>query len=464
MMKKLINVSNIVIISVLLILSVGIIDYFQNNQAPTNPPLNLATISPQTKTSINITPTILPPTQTPSVLATSTASPSPTAPPTATPTIYISIGETKPITLPTPIVLPTATPTPTFEPLQGQAIGGYVFSTARAVPNVPNAHYELIEWLPDEPNKLLVTVRNMSVKVIDINTGETQTYSGDIDWVADPIWVPNQQAVAYMVDFETNLEADYLYIAKTNSDLDKLKPSFTTTVRSPLVTTPDGRNVILFDENWQLTQVSLTDTEAFQLSINTKIYKPPTYGHGDLYRVIQSPDRSKAFYYNDDNLLLVDFITSNLTEIDIESLKDEGMPPIKPIKDALWSPDGTKLALHSITSRYSAYWVIYNITTHSLSYLGDEVSTISYSTWAPDSRHFLSFTIANLLEGRYGLGTLLLFDTITKQSYGVAALPEVAIQRAIKLIKWSPDGKHIAVVFGETPETPALYVIDVQKP
>ena len=147
------------------------ISYTQTNQPPPAPIVNLATASPQTKASVILTPTIVTPTDTPTLLPTFTPTLSPTVNPTPTPspTIYFSIGETRPISLPTPIVLPTATatPTPTFEPLHGQAIGGYIFEMAERVPNAPNGFFALYEWLPDKPNQLL-TVRNsqMSEQVI----------------------------------------------------------------------------------------------------------------------------------------------------------------------------------------------------------------------------------------------------------------------------------------------------------
>jgi hypothetical protein len=405
-------------------------------------------------------------TASPTVESLSTPSPSPVVISEATATLYeygVTIGKGGFITAePLPILTPTAT----FEPLTGQAIGGYVFSTARPVPNTVGHSITFFDWLPDKPDKLLIIRDTTFLEVIDTNTGETKLYNDGKTAVKNPVWLPSRQAVAYLTIDKQDYTKQYLWISEGNQgeSISSLSsPAFTTSWISPLATTSDGNGVILFDANWRLTQVGTLNTQSVKLATDTQSYRPTAYSQDDIYQIVPSPDKIKAIYFNQNWLLLADFVQGTLTPINLEALKTESMPPTLGVQHAVWSLDGNKLALTTRIGgiREGNSLFILDLQSGQLSLIKEEFEFITGFDWAPDNQHLIISVPVGLRDEGYSVNALFIVDIISGDIRPIAAIPPDAIGSTPN---WSPNGKHIAVLYADKPRNPGLYIIDVQLP
>ncbi len=394
---------------------------------------------------------------TPVPLATSAVSASaPTRTP-YTPEYVVATGY--PITPPPPT---TPTPTPTFEPLTGQSIGGYVFSEARLVPGTLGSYIELVEWLPDEPDNILVVRNKKSLEVINVVTGETRRYSDGKTRVYHPVWLPARRAVAYLTVDKDDYTKQYLWINDgTQSEL-----VFTTAWVPPLAVTPDGSGVILFDKNWQLIQVGALDAQNVKLATNTQAYTPPGYNHGELYQVAQSPDRRKALYFNDDWVLLADFTTGSLTPIDLAALRTDDMPPVERILFAVWDSTSTKIALNLASGSLgssSNLFILEPYSNNKFRFIEDNIFHVGDISWSSDSTHIMLYTDKGEHQSGYSLSALYLLNINSKDVRPVAVFPKDAlINTSGKRISWG-NNHYIAIIFADKPEHPGMYVVEINQ-
>ena len=360
---------------------------------------------------------------------------------------------------PTPTQAPTPTPTPTFEPLSDKPIMGFVFKPPQEIPNTRNSvgYYEIIEWLPDSSEEVLVK-GPLTLETVNALSGTVKQYAevespGNI---FQPIWLFEAEGVAYLAaDIQAN--KTNLWLGKAGSKPEILLSD----VGSPLIPMERGRGVAVYDKSEKGMKAVSPSKQNLKPAPQPATAPFPQMTPGKLLNTAYQPGGDWIAYYNVDGFRLVNSKTGEVRLVDLGERENEPLWAF----DAKWSPDGQKLALiitrdratFDFTDLYILEW-----PTATLHKVDDTFTFVSDIAWAPDSKHLLLKAVIDQKDG-FNIFALYITNVSTSSDIVPVPIPIKGLAGFGDSLSWSPDGKTVLVQYFDGQEA-ALYRIDVTAP
>ena len=265
----------------------------------------------------------------------------------------------------------------------------YVFSKPREITNTSSI-IDVIQWLPDSRRLLLLggNEKGQFVETFDIISEETYLYAQNLENPGLILWVPEEQAVAY-VD------------RKTRSGITQSAIMLSTSVSETKVLLEDFSFV---GNGRPALNVKLPDTLAQKLnpvySFNPELWKYDKFHNEEteVWRRIEhkatiSTNGARIAFYYSPWLLIVNTKTGQPCEIDLSPYS------IRAIQ-AEWSKDGRYLAMLT-TSDYPGrimpfgHVAIFDLLTGKLVHI-DKIRYTTKIDWLPYSHELLIFGLNDL--------------------------------------------------------------------
>lgn len=377
------------------------------------------------------------------------ASPSPTvvlttlseSPQTVTP--EISFTETA-----TPEQIPLCTFNAQAQPLTPtSSLDAYVFSEPEIV-LTSTTPIQLLQWLPDSRrwliSRAMTDVAGEYIETFDLDTGESKRYAERHSSAGKPIWLPTEQAVAFV---------------------DSMPPDYTR-----ILYLGRGEELPLEELAWDLANplLSLGPDEQIIYSVNSRgiqamqVHKPaavstlvadlpgqdvPGWTHSDAWRA--DGTMVAVYVYSTNQFYLVNRVTGETCEMELGQ-PDSNAHIRMSASDMAWSADGRYLALRRIYGSPERFLSLRIIDTLNREFrdITFEGRSVHGLNWVPDNDMLLIAIGIDQHLSTDNFDNLYVLDTATYKTYAI--LPAHQFWAAgYNGVLWSPNGKIISVACSE---------------
>jgi hypothetical protein len=272
---------------------------------------------------------------------------------------------------------------------------------------------EVVEWLPD--NQRLLIKRQISeqtsreyIEVFDATTGQIQRYGETRYSGAEPLWLPTEQAVAY-IDFTEDDERT-LYI---NRGIQASEIIVAQVASRHLARLAEGQQVVYFDVTIQEQPQVLEVLPARKAALSANLYLPVpeaiTSDYWARYQIAPRPNGTQVAFYNNDAFYLADAVNGQVCEIDLGTHSGRKQWALS----AHWSPNGRYLAAFVVIGEPIVPFIhltVVDMLTGAQRLIDVNNDQLYALAWAPNGRDFLLVGQNLEVEHRH---KLYLVDAVT---------------------------------------------------
>jgi len=383
-------------------------------------------------------------------------SPTPPGPP-ATPTS---------VPVPIPPCAFAAAPAPAGS---GPALDAYVFSEPRVVLTHTSA-IGIAGWLPDG-ERLLITRETPGkprqiIETFNIRTGETRRYAERHSLSSRPIWLADQQAVAF-VDATIAEGRAWWSLCLSRGEKQPVEILHTHLAFPYLAADPTGRQVSVLSSDRGIRPI-ITDVAGKTMRALSIQLPEAATTYEQAYHMVWSPRGKWLACYSAVGFYLIEVATGQVCEVDLGG--QQYAPGKRWALDAQWSPDERYLAVLTTAGRSAVKFsdlTVLDTNTGELRLVYPEENInsglhyITEMSWAPNSRIMAIWSVVERREGTDWAG-LFLVDVTTGKSRRV--LPELLFGGADwgQNLAWSPHGQILIVACPGNVE-PSLCVFTITE-
>jgi dipeptidyl aminopeptidase/acylaminoacyl peptidase len=386
-------------------------------------------------------------------------------PPVISPTL--SVAESRGIIVTPTITYITAPITDQSLPSSSQAItiGNYLLNPARLILET-NEPIELIQWLPDSDEELLIRSATMDTFIIDrwnIATGQRKRVAETSSLASNPVWLPQTQQVAFVKQRGDQFD---LYLSDPGA------PAQATLVARdvgrPLALAHDQTTLLFFDG--QMSGLQTINQELTRIPSLSLAKALPVVNGGILphYQAAWHEKVPWIAYYNQERFYLVNIQTREEKLVNLNALPS-GQPEVDLWVDcAKWDPDGKKLALIIASGQYLPLdftkLAIFDPDTNQLKIIEDNVRYVVDIAWSPDSQYIVLETHRASIKGRSMIG-LSIVDSKSNEINSLPLIPSDASQTVFcNGLTWLSNGRQsILLTYAEKAKDgkKGWYIIEV---
>lgn len=367
---------------------------------------------------------------------------------TATPTTAALVDrsvtpETVPDDMGTPKLIPPCEFEVQAQPMSSDSsLDTYVFSEPEVVLTSTTA-IRLFQWLPDGHTWLIGRVMTGRageyIETFDLVTGEIKRYAERRSSVGMPIWLPSEQAVAFV----DSMPPDYtrvLYLARgEGTPVEELAWD----LANPLLSlTLDGQ--VTYSANTRGIQaIRLDEPSAVSVLIaNLPGQSEPGWAYSDAWRT--DGTMAAIYMYKQGILYLVDQTTGTICGMDLGQGCSESITVNA--SDMAWSADGRYLALRRVWGNPERFLSLRIIDTFAKTFrdITIEGRSVHGLDWNPNDDVLLIAVDADQDPFLSGFDRFYILDMVSYKASPI--LPEYQFWAAGYFgALWSPDGKTVGV-------------------
>lgn len=303
---------------------------------------------------------------------------------------------------------------------------------------------EVVEWLPD--NQRLLIKRQISeqtsreyIEVFDTATSQIQRYGETRYSGAEPLWLPAEQAVAY-IDFAED-DARTLYINRGTPASESVADQVASRHLARLA---EGQQVIYFDtvvqEHPQVLEVLPARKAEFSANLYLPVSEATTSDYGAQYQIEPRPGGTQVAFYNNDAFYLADAASGQICEVDLGTHSGHKQWALS----SHWSPNGRYLATFVVIGEPIVPFIhltVVDMLTGAQRLIDVNNDQLYALAWAPNGRDFLLVGQTPEVEHRH---KLYLVDAVTGDSRLV--LEDYPFMfTAFHGVAWSSTGQTLAL-------------------
>ena len=348
----------------------------------------------------------------------------------------------------TPEQIPLCTFSAQAQPLTPtSSLDAYAFSDPEVV-LTSTTPIRLLQWLPDGQRWLIsrgmTEVAGEYIETFSLDTGEIKRYAERHSSAGKPIWLPTEQAVAFV----DSVPPDYTRILYLGRGEELPLEELARDLANPLLSLgPDEQ--IIYSANSRGIQAMQVHKPATVSTLVADLpgQDMPGWTYSDAWRA--DGTMVAVYVYSTGQFYLVNRMTGETCEMELGQA-DSNVPVSISVSDMTWSADGRYLALRRIYGNPERFLSLRIIDTlnrefHDITFEGRSVHGLD---WAPDNNMLLIAIDIDKHVSSDNFDNLYVLDTATYKTYSI--LPVHQFWAAgYNGILWSPNGKVISVACSE---------------